>query len=470
MTETFAVSPFGGRGMAHAQISAQRAIARAASGAKPRSESGDKKTVDKWKLIRAVTEAKQHLGLSDRTICVLEALLSFLPERELKASTRLIVFPSNAELSVRARGMASATLRRHLASLVSAGLVMRRDSANGKRYARRNEDGEVEQAFGFDLSQLVLRSDEIFAEASRVRRVATEMKALRSEVTIHMRDIRAMLNALGEEGHKAVREMEDVFAAVSGRLGRRTSREELEARFAKLVALRLRLEVCLGLGHQDAGEGVEADMAPVSVTPQTDYETEADDQENRVQEKVEARTAEAFKSRKVSANVRQNERHIKKPESESLLEEKQEELGVRDAPHQLRPPKVDSCQRGERAAVSSAQNLTLTRILKSCPSISDYASAGIQSWQDMFKASDVVRRMLGVSDHGWFTACTALGQAGAAIAMAVILQRAERIASPGGYLRSLVAKAQRGALDLRVLVDQELRNQAGAVTPGMGHA
>ncbi|KFB08205.1 plasmid replication protein RepC [Nitratireductor basaltis] len=470
MTETFAVSPFGGRGMAHAQISAQRAIARAASGAKPRGESGDKKAVDKWKLIRAVTEAKQHLGLSDRTICVLEALLSFLPERELKASTRLIVFPSNAELSVRARGMAPATLRRHLASLVSAGLVMRRDSANGKRYARRNEDGEVEQAFGFDISQLVLRSDEIFAEAIRVRRTASEMKALRSEVTIHMRDMRTMLNALGEEGHEGLAELEDAFEAVSGRLGRRTSREELEARLARLVALRLRLEACLGLGHQDAGEDAEADMDTLSVTPQTDSETGDDDQEKQVQEKVEAQTAEALNSRKVSANVRQNERHIKKPESESLLEERQKDLGVRDARHQPRPPKVDSCQRGEGDAASSARNVTLPSLLKSCPSIADYATAGIQSWQDLFKAGDVVRRMLGVSDHGWFAACAALGQVGAAIAMAVILQRAERIASPGGYLRSLTAKAQRGALDLRVLVDQELRNQAGAVTLGVGHA
>lgn len=369
--------------------------------------------------------------------------------------------------------MAPATLRRHLASLVSAGLVMRRDSANGKRYARRNEEGEVEQAFGFDLSQLVLRSDEIFAEASRTRRTASEMKALRSEVTIHMRDMRAMLNALGEEGQEGLAELEEAFEGLSGRLGRRTSRDELEARLAKLVTLRQRLEACLGLGHQEAGESAEAELAPTSVTLPPPSEAEAAEHkclEKPMQAKASMGTGKASKSRKVSANVRQNERHIKKPESESLLEERQEDLGVRDARHQPRPPKVDSCQRGERDAASSARNVTLPGLLKSCPSIADYATAGIQSWQDLFKAGDVVRRMLGVSDHGWFAACAALGQAGAATAMAVILQRADRIASPGGYLRSLTAKAQRGALDLRVLVDQELRNQAGVVTPGLGHA
>jgi hypothetical protein len=36
------------------------------------------------------------------------------------------------------------------ASVVEAGLVIRRDSPNGKRYARRGEGGRIEQAFGFD--------------------------------------------------------------------------------------------------------------------------------------------------------------------------------------------------------------------------------------------------------------------------------------------------------------------------------
>ena len=46
-------------------------------------------------------------------------------------------FPSNNKLRSRAYGMSEPTLRRHLASLVKAGLLIRRDSPNGKRYARR---------------------------------------------------------------------------------------------------------------------------------------------------------------------------------------------------------------------------------------------------------------------------------------------------------------------------------------------
>ena len=92
-------------------------------------------TVDKWKIYQALCEARPRLGITDRALAVLSALLiSFYPKPELAAGDSLIVFPSNAQLSRRANGMAEQTIRRHLAVLVSAGLLLRKDSANGKRF------------------------------------------------------------------------------------------------------------------------------------------------------------------------------------------------------------------------------------------------------------------------------------------------------------------------------------------------
>ena len=65
--------------------------------------------------------------------------------------------------------MAPATLRRHLACLVDAGLIIRRDSPNGKRFARRGQGGAIEDAFGFDLTPLVARAAEIENLAEEVR-------------------------------------------------------------------------------------------------------------------------------------------------------------------------------------------------------------------------------------------------------------------------------------------------------------
>src|SRR4051794_8191401 len=126
-------TPFGRRPMTLALVKGQLDVAE-------RKPIG---RVEKWKVLRDISEAREHFGLHDRALAVLDALLSFLPSNELKDDIGLVVFPSNAQLSVRAHGIAGTTLRRQLAALVDAGLIQRRDSPNGKRYAHRNHDGDV---------------------------------------------------------------------------------------------------------------------------------------------------------------------------------------------------------------------------------------------------------------------------------------------------------------------------------------
>lgn len=45
----------------------------------------------------------------------------------------MIVFPSNKAICARLNGTPCSKMRRHLSRLVEAGLLMRRDSPNGKR-------------------------------------------------------------------------------------------------------------------------------------------------------------------------------------------------------------------------------------------------------------------------------------------------------------------------------------------------
>ena len=89
--------------------------------------------------------------------------------------------------------MAPATLRRHLACLVEAGLIIRRDSPNGKRFARRGQGGEIESAFGFDLTPLVARAAEIENLAEEVRAENKAMRLLRERITLLRRDIVKMI-------------------------------------------------------------------------------------------------------------------------------------------------------------------------------------------------------------------------------------------------------------------------------------
>src|ERR1700690_4630412 len=182
-------TPFGRRPLALAHVASQ-AIAKA----RP-----PEKAVHKWQVFRAICTAKARIGASERALAVLDALLTFHPETTLSGEG-LIVFPSNQQLALRAHGMAPATLRRHLADLVDCGLIIRRDSPNGKRFARKGQGGAIEMAYGFDLGPLVARADEFEAWGEEVRAEERALRLARERITLCRRDIAKMIATGIEEG------------------------------------------------------------------------------------------------------------------------------------------------------------------------------------------------------------------------------------------------------------------------------
>jgi len=145
----------------------------------------------KWDALRALAVARQVYGLSDRDLSVLQALLIFHPGTELDPRGNLVVHPSNRAICARLNGMANSPMRRHLARLVDAGILVRRDSPNGKRYARRH--GAEKIAFGFDLAPLLRRFAEFQAAAAEVEATEAEIRQLRETVSLMRRDLAAQV-------------------------------------------------------------------------------------------------------------------------------------------------------------------------------------------------------------------------------------------------------------------------------------
>ena len=69
--------------------------------------------------------------------------------------------------------------------------------------------------------------------------------------------------------------------------------------------------------------------------------------------------------------------------------------------------------------------------------------------------------MLGISPSGYQDACEVMGPENAAVAVGCILERANMINSPGGYLRDLTRRAERGEFSLGPVIMALLRNNAG---------
>lgn len=378
METGIATTPFGRRPMSLALLAAQNES----------HEIPDGKAVDKWQAYRDLCEGKSVVGISDRALAVLAALLSFYPDDELSEENGLVVFPSNRQLILRAHGMSEPTLRRHLAALVENGLIIRRDSPNGKRYARKGRGGAFEEAFGFSLAPMLARAVEFSEAAERVRAGNRALKLMRERITLHRRDISKLIEAAVEE---------DVpgdwgglwrrFRAIVDAIPRRAAIADLEPIVCDLAAIREEVDIFLN-SHMN-GEDLNGN----------------DD-----------RTERQYSDSNTDSLI----------EFEPALEKSGETAEPRRKPQE--PPK----------------GYPLGFVLKACPEIIDYAVDGIASWRDLMAVAAQVRGYLGVSPSAYEDACHVMGPENAAIVVACILQRAQHINSAGGYLRALTEKARAG--------------------------
>lgn len=388
-------TPFGRRSMKLALVKRQLETAEMRKG----------KSADKWKVFRDVCEARTLLGVQDRALAVLNALLTFYPETELVEDENLVVFPSNMQLSTRSHGISGATLRRSLASLVDAGLIERRDSPNGKRYAHRDRAGEVEQAFGFSLAPLLARSEELARLAQQVAEETRLLKRAKEALTLCRRDVRKLITAAIEEGASGDwSAIEAIYIALIGRLPRNAGRLEIAPVLEEMEMLR---------------------------------------------EEIINQLEIQLKTENMITNDAQYERHIQNSNTDSTIE--------LEPSFETKP--------GENAASSPVRTseppkaFPLAMILKACPQIVDYGPGGaIGNWRDLMSAAVVVRSMLGVSPSAYEDACDAMGPENAAATVACILERAGHINSAGGYLRDLTARAKRGEFSLGPVLMALLRS------------
>src|SRR5271155_1765653 len=378
-------TPFGRRSLTLAHVATQMAAS-----ARPPD-----KVVHKWQIFRAICTARPRLGVSERALAVLNALLSFHPETTLTGDDELIVFPSNEQLCLRTHGMPASTLRRLLAVLVDAGLIVRRDSPNGKRYARKGRGGEIKLAFGFDLAPLVVRAEDFEGMAREIEAEVRAIKLAKERITLCRRDIAKMIATGIEEG------------VPTRRVGQGpASWEELHAVFRGLVE---------GVSRTAGREELESTADALSVL--------ADDVLNLLETQA--------KETNTSANESPDERHKQNSNPESPIELEpslQEGRAARAEPNL--PP-----------TLPPEKTYPLGMVLNACPDIVDYAKGRIANWRDFLATAAVVRPMLGISPSAWEEARTVMGEAEAAVVVACLLQRSSTIQSAGGYLRELTRKA-----------------------------
>lgn len=355
------------------------------------------KPINKWELLRELSKAQAAFGVTERDLTVMQGLLSFFPDDALGGNAEMVVFPSNKAICERLNGMPCSTMRRHLARLVEAGLLMRRDSPNGKRYVRKH--GEERVAFGFDLSPLYCRTEEITRAAEAVREAEDRVRRLREVVSLMRRDL-AALAEFGEElqpGLGLWDQFRDKAVLTARALRRKLTLEELSA-------YRIGLEALLDHARN------------VIDGPETE---------------------------KMNTNGAQFERHHHNSNEESIDIEPALKKGGASAA----APDVETDAPGadvEEVDTRRVPKIPLHLVIAGCPSLKTFYQGDIRHWHQLFDAACHVRPAMGISASAWEEAQRFMGPEQASIVVVAMLERFADIRSPGGYLRALTSKAAAG--------------------------
>jgi len=182
-----------------------------------------------WRLLDALAFCRGRYDLTTNSLSVLRALISFLPKDAVCEQGPIVVWPSNKALAERADGMDERTLRRHLAKLCKAGLIERKSSSNGKRFALRVRKTVV-AAFGFNIQPLL-------DSAAEILHAAEEARALEDQILATRKLILNLLFALRETSCDALSSAEE--AEIRRQLRRNASLADLLTTRRNLEQLRM---------------------------------------------------------------------------------------------------------------------------------------------------------------------------------------------------------------------------------------
>ncbi|RAI01713.1 replication protein C [Acuticoccus sediminis] len=410
----------GGRRLRHAALAA----GRLALGSGP--------SVTRKDLSEACRMAEEALGLRPSVRLVLSELVANWGEQTWE---RLLVWPSNEHL-VRRTGLSERAVRDAFRALVDLGVIVPKESPNGKRYALRDAEGKVMDAYGFDLTPLYARR-ETWAGMVAVRKAErTRIRRAFDEITIARRATQEALAALRDTfPDVSLTELETAHAALTARTPRRSATMPPETLIDEWRELRANAEDLFFLAGKDgeicrhnesntesSGEACNNGAEPAECDPSYHQPTTGADP-----------TDETTVLHDVLTTSTQHRRRVIHRRSQSAA-----------------PPT------GEGRTPLSPEML-IAAVPEACPAVLQFGRP-LRATKDLVDLGRHVRSLLGASETVWIEAEASIGATQAATSVLYVLQLYEddliehggesRIRNPGGYLRAFVRLVASGKIDL----------------------
>ncbi|MDF1727066.1 MAG: plasmid replication protein RepC [Sulfitobacter sp.] len=138
----------------------------------------------------------------------------------------------------------------------------------------------------------------------------------------------------------------------------------------------------------------------------------------------------------LSAPDSRNERHIQNTTKYDFDSEKTQ-----------KPPKAERAVPVERAG-GREEGIDLKRVTRTCQAFRDFFPDLIRGWHDLVAIGDRISPMLGIDTPVLHHAKRVMGVERAAVVILCILEKAQAVRNPGGYLRHLTKLAGAGGFSV----------------------
>jgi replication initiation protein RepC len=178
-------------------------------------------TAKPFELLTAFEQAEPYLGLPPHAYKLIGWLLRQTRPQDWEEGSRPIAWPS-ARRQQEFLGLSPQRVKMLNRALFEAGIFVMRDDPQGRRYGRRDAQGRIIEAYGFDLSPLAQRRDEFVRIAAAAKLERDRMRKLRRRSSLARRAIAQAVEELGIQGHDSealvqlVRETAELVTAARG--------------------------------------------------------------------------------------------------------------------------------------------------------------------------------------------------------------------------------------------------------------
>lgn len=413
------------------QTSGWRKATAGLAAAEQYAQAGEQVTVPKSVAFVSVKRVGAHIGLKSGDFLLLDTLGAFTQAQDWEEGQRPIVWASNAYL-MEQTGFSLSALKRHARRLAEIGVLSFKDSPNGKRWGRRDVEGRIVEAYGFDLSPLSARVDEFEALHAELQAERELCQRLKRQITVTRRMIRARIEAAVSGVLSGPwTQLADQFEELLSRLPRRhTASQALKRLLTWFKELQERVET----SYLKAVRAIEV------------VDNADDNLENVPSESQELNPKEVNSDPHILITNQLNPVTCKSSEKENAA-------GV--VPNAPPEEQVDRDLEDWVAETRKKRGaaLDIPTVMQACPEFASWAhnlGGYLKDWGDIHRIVGQLRPMIGVSEHAWNVAQDRLGPQMATACLILVFDKhcAGEVSSAGGYLRGMVEKAGAGELHL----------------------